>query len=57
MIRIYNFKKYDIQQNGYNNKIISHFVSDFTDESLNKLNLKSLACLIEPDTIIVTVYQ
>jgi hypothetical protein len=57
MIRFKDSQKYNIHKNEYKDKIMSHFVKDFTDETLIKLDLKTLSCLIEPDTIIVTVCQ
>lgn len=54
IIRTIDSKIYEIHQNDYKDKIMSHFVKDFSDETLSKLNLKTLSCLIKPDTIIVT---
>lgn len=55
MIRIDGSETHKIHKNNYESKIMSHFVKDFTDESLNDLDLKTLSCMIEPDTIIVTI--
>ena len=38
----------------YNEKVLNHYVSDFTDEEYDKLNLELLAKEIKPDTVIVS---
>lgn len=55
MMRIDGSKTHKIHKNNYESKIMAHFVKDFTDESLNDLDLRTLSCIIEPDTIIVTI--
>ena len=50
-----NGVKRTLANRDYDRKIMEHFVKDFSKESLDKLNLKILKNIIEPDTVIVTL--
>ena len=38
----------------YNDKVLNHYVSDFTYEEFDKLDLELLAKEIKPDTVVVS---
>lgn len=43
-----------ILKSKYNNKILNHYVSSFTDEEFDKIDLSTFDGLIEPDTVVVS---
>ena len=55
MYRLYS--NHVLTNKDYDDKIMAHFVDDFSEESLDKLNIKKLKNEINPDTIIVTIME
>ena len=53
--RVINETDSDLNDPKYTNKIMAHFVMDFTKENLDRINLNDLISIIRPDTVIVTV--